>query len=57
MRLGLASAGTKTPEKQAEITTTVGRGPQLWSSMVARMPGARMDWSISTPDGAPWELK
>ena len=57
MRFGAASAGTKTPEKQAEITTTVGRWPQVRSTIAASTPGGSTRLSTRTPLGSPCEVR
>ncbi len=57
MRLGRARGATNTPEKQAEMITTVGRSPQASSTISERPAGVSMPRPTSTPSGLPCELK
>ena len=55
-RFGPASVGTYAPEKQAEITTTVGRVPQLEISISSASRGVRISVPIRAPRRLPWEV-
>ena len=55
-RLGAASAGTKTPEKQAEMKTTVGRSEHELSISSLSFSGLK-SFARTTPSGEPCELK
>ena len=46
-----------TPEKQADMITTVGRGPQVASRIRFSSMGVRILSSTTTPSGAPCEVK
>jgi hypothetical protein len=55
--LGPARAGTNTPEKQADITTTVGRSPQASPIIRAAPTGVSSRSPTTAPSGVPWEVK
>src|ERR1700753_688604 len=57
MRLGAARAGTKTPEKQAEMKITAGRAPQDPSISWLITAGVKI-WPPNTmPSPLPWLVK
>ncbi len=47
----------KTPEKQADRITTVGRSPQASSTICESPAGERMRSPTTIPAGEPWEVK
>ncbi len=57
MRSGRDRGGTNTPEKQAEMITTVGRSPQALSTIRDRPAGDSRCGPSTTPAGEPCEVK